>query len=46
MNVANLGFWELAAAVRPMSTPDGWISESPVKERSADYVDAAIERTR
>lgn len=43
--VANLGFWELAAAVRPMFTPDGWISESPAKERFADYVDAAIERT-
>lgn len=44
--VANLGFWELAAAVRPMFNPDGWISESPAKERFANYVDAAIERTR
>ena len=44
--VANLGFWELAAAVRPMLTPEGWISESPAKERFTDYVDAAIERTR
>lgn len=44
--VANLGFWELAAAVRPMFNPDGWISESPSRERFADYVDAAIERTR
>lgn len=44
--VSNLGFWELAAAVRPMFNPDGWISESPAKERFSDYVDAAIERTR
>ena len=43
---ANLGFWELAAAVRPMFNPDGWISKSPAKERFADYVDAAIQRTR
>lgn len=43
---ANLGFWELAAAVRPMFNPDGWISESPAKERFANYVDAAIQRTR
>lgn len=43
--VSNLGFWELAAAVRPMFNPAGWISESPAKERFADYVDAAIQRT-
>lgn len=44
--VSNLGFWELAAAVRPMFNPEGWISESPSKERFADFVDAAIQRTR
>jgi aminoglycoside phosphotransferase (APT) family kinase protein len=44
--VANLGFWELAAAVRPMFSSDGWISESPAVERFADFVDAAIQRTR
>ena len=43
--VSNLGFWELAAAVRPMLTPDGWISDSPSKEHFADFVDAAIQRT-
>jgi len=43
--VSNLGLWELAAAVRPMLTPDGWISDSPSKERFADFVDAAIQRT-
>jgi aminoglycoside phosphotransferase (APT) family kinase protein len=44
--VENLGFWELAAAVQPMFNPDGWISGSPAKERFAEYVDAAIQRTR
>jgi aminoglycoside phosphotransferase (APT) family kinase protein len=44
--VSNLGFWELAAAVRPMFNPDGWISESPSKERFANFVDDAIQRTR
>jgi aminoglycoside phosphotransferase (APT) family kinase protein len=43
---ANLGFWELAAAVRPMFSPEGWISESPAVERFADFVDAAIQRSR
>lgn len=43
--VANLGFWELAAAVRPIFSPDGWISESPARERFADFVDAAVQRT-
>lgn len=40
----NLGFWELAAAARPMFNPDGWISESPARERFADFVGAAIHR--
>ncbi len=44
--VANLGLWELAAAVRPMFHPEGWISESPSKERFAEFVDAAIEKIR
>lgn len=43
--VANLGFWELAAAVRPMLNPAGWISESPAKERFAEFIDDAIQRT-
>lgn len=42
--VSNLGLWELAAAVRPMFNPEGWISESPAKERFSDFVDAAIAR--
>jgi aminoglycoside phosphotransferase (APT) family kinase protein len=44
--VSNLGFWELAAAVRPMFKPEGWISESPSKERFADLVDEAVQKTR
>ena len=44
--VSNLGFWELAAAVRPMFSPDGWISESPARERFSDFVEAAIQRSR
>jgi len=44
--VSNLGFWELAATVRTMLTPDGWISESPSKERFVEFVDSAIQRTR
>ena len=42
--VANLGFWELAAGIREMWHPSGWISESPVKERFEDFIDAAVER--
>lgn len=45
-SVANLRLWELAAAVRPMFHPEGWISESPSKERFAEFVDAAIEKIR
>ncbi len=43
---ANLGFWELAAAVRPMFSPDGWVSESPAVERFADFVETAVRRCR
>ena len=43
--VSNLGFWELAAAVRPMFNPEGWISESPSIERFADFVDEAVQKT-
>jgi aminoglycoside phosphotransferase (APT) family kinase protein len=30
--VENLRFWELAAAMRPLSAPEGWISDSPARE--------------
>jgi aminoglycoside phosphotransferase (APT) family kinase protein len=40
--VANLEFWELAAAVRPMFSPEGWITESPAKERFGQFVEGAF----
>lgn len=43
--VANLGFWELAAAIRPLENPIGWVSESPAKERFASFIDDVIRRT-
>lgn len=36
--VASLGFWQLAAAARPLFSPTGWISDSPAKERFADFI--------
>jgi hypothetical protein len=29
-----------------MFKPEGWISESPSKERFADFVDEAVQKTR
>jgi aminoglycoside phosphotransferase (APT) family kinase protein len=43
--VANLAFWELAAAVRPMFDPQGWqIAESPHRDRFAQFIQSARER--
>ena len=42
--VRHLAFWELAAAVRPMFNPEGWISDSPQKERFANFVHSALAR--
>lgn len=42
--VANLGLWELAAAARPMFNPEGWISESPAKERFSQFIADARRR--
>jgi len=42
--VANLGFWELAAAARPMFSPEGWITESPAKERFSQFIADARRR--
>ena len=44
--VANLGFWELAAAVRAMWSPSSRIFEAPAKKKFSDYIDVAIQRTR
>jgi aminoglycoside phosphotransferase (APT) family kinase protein len=42
--VENLGFWELAAAVRPMVSPAGWIDEHPAAERFSRFVHEARSR--
>jgi aminoglycoside phosphotransferase (APT) family kinase protein len=44
--VSNLGFWELAAAARPMHSPEGWIDASPEKERFTQFIAGAMERAR
>ena len=44
--VADLALWELAAAIRPMKNPAGWVTESPAKERFAGFVDGALRRAR
>jgi aminoglycoside phosphotransferase (APT) family kinase protein len=44
MRVANLGFWELAAAVRPMFAPEGRITESPAKEEIRRFIANARKR--
>jgi aminoglycoside phosphotransferase (APT) family kinase protein len=36
--VANLGFWELAAAARPMFAPQGWVDQSPQKEHFSRFI--------
>ena len=36
--VPNLRLWELAAAVRPMHSPEGWIDISPGRERFAEFL--------
>jgi aminoglycoside phosphotransferase (APT) family kinase protein len=43
--VANLAFWELAAAVRPMFDPQVWqIAESPRRDRFTQFIRNARER--
>jgi aminoglycoside phosphotransferase (APT) family kinase protein len=43
--VANLAFWELAAAIRPMFDPQGWqIADSPRRDRFMQFVRSARER--
>jgi aminoglycoside phosphotransferase (APT) family kinase protein len=41
--VANLTLWKLAAAVRPIYLPAGWIDSSPVRERFRKFVQEAIQ---
>jgi hypothetical protein len=42
--VANLALWELAAAARPMFHAEGWITESPAKERFRQFIEDARRR--
>jgi aminoglycoside phosphotransferase (APT) family kinase protein len=42
--VLNLSFWELAAAVRPMFSQEGWIDSSPARERFREFVGEALVR--
>ncbi len=42
--VANLGFWELAAAARPMFDPVGWVDEAPAKKKFRQFIAGAMER--
>lgn len=44
--VANLTLWKLAAAVRPIYMPEGWIDRSPVRERFEAFVQAALEEEK
>jgi aminoglycoside phosphotransferase (APT) family kinase protein len=40
--VANLHFWALAAAVRPIELPEGWISDEPYQSRFRAFVQWAL----
>jgi aminoglycoside phosphotransferase (APT) family kinase protein len=42
--IANLGLWELAAAARPMFSPEGWITGSLAEERFGLFLADATER--
>jgi aminoglycoside phosphotransferase (APT) family kinase protein len=44
--VANLALWKLAAAVRPIYLPEGWIDHSPVRERFRSFVQEAVEEAK
>jgi aminoglycoside phosphotransferase (APT) family kinase protein len=39
--VANLRFWELAASMRPLAAPEGWISASPARENFIAWLTAS-----
>ena len=40
----NLGFWELAAAARPMFSPQGWVDQSPQKEHFSHFIAQAEQK--
>jgi len=43
--VRNLTLFELAAAARPMFSPEGWIMESPAKENLRHFIADAVARS-
>jgi aminoglycoside phosphotransferase (APT) family kinase protein len=43
-SVANLGFWELAAAVRPMTDLEGWLTQPGMDERFSQFIINAQKR--
>jgi hypothetical protein len=42
--VANLAFWELAAAARPMFDPMGWVDGAPARKRFRQFIADAQKR--
>ncbi len=40
--LANLAFWRLAAAARPMFAPQGWVDQSPQKEFFSRFIADAL----
>jgi aminoglycoside phosphotransferase (APT) family kinase protein len=42
--VANLAFWELAAAARPMFDPVGWVDGAPARKRFRQFIADAQKR--
>jgi hypothetical protein len=38
--------WKLAAAVRPIHSPEGWIDHSPVRESFRRFVHKAVEEAK
>jgi Ser/Thr protein kinase RdoA (MazF antagonist) len=44
VSLPNLGFWELAAAARPMFLPQGWVDQSPQQENFSQFITQAEKR--
>jgi hypothetical protein len=44
--VANLGFWELAAAARPMTDIEGWITDPGKGEQFRQFIADAKARAK
>jgi aminoglycoside phosphotransferase (APT) family kinase protein len=42
--VANLGLWQLAAAARPMTDPEGWFTRPQMEARFRRFIAQAMQR--